>query len=127
MNKRIGILAALCLAFALCFTLVGCGGGVDKSLYTGEWTLESGSDGNLTKENLDKMKQLGMEVTLTLKDDGTGSLNLFGEAMDVTWEATSNTEGKLTLQGESAALKLENGKLTMSDSTNASMTFAKKG
>ena len=47
MNKRIGIIAALVCAFVLCFALVGCGGGADKTKFVGSWTLESGSDENL--------------------------------------------------------------------------------
>lgn len=128
MNKRIGIIAALCFAFALCFTLIGCGGGasVDKSIYTGTWELESGSDENLDAESVELMKSLGLEVTLTLKEDGTGSLDLFGESTDITWEAKSNTEGTITLEGEKANIKIADSKLTLDDDTGASMTFAKK-
>ena len=32
------------------------------------------------------MESFGMTVTLTLNEDGTGSLVMFDEAMDVSWE-----------------------------------------
>lgn len=126
MNKRIGILAALACAFALCFALVGCGGQVDNSKFLGSWELESGSDETLDAESIELMKSLGLEVVLTLNEDGTGSLDLFGEAQDVKWEATSATEGKMTMTdaGE-AKLAIESEKLVMSDN-ESSMTFAKK-
>ena len=127
MNKKIGIIAALVCAFVLCFALVGCGGGaVDKTKFTGDWMLESGSDENLDAESIALMKSLGLEVTLTLKADDTGTLNLFGEEMAVKWEATSNTEGKISMQDTGdAKLKIDGEKLVMSDD-KTSMTFAKK-
>ncbi|MBP3866369.1 MAG: hypothetical protein J6D25_00980 [Eggerthellaceae bacterium] len=127
MNKKIGIIAALVCAFVLCFALVGCGGGsVDKTKFTGTWTLESGSDENLDADSIELMKSLGLEVNLTLNDDDTGKLDMFGQQEAVTWEATSATEGKLSMEGSgSANLKVEDNKLVMSDDSS-SMTFAKK-
>jgi len=123
MGKKVGIVAALVFALALCFTLVGCGGGVDKSNYTGDWKLAYGSDENLDADSIALMESLGLSVKMTLKDDGTGSLDLFGQNMEAKWEASSNTEGKITLDGNEAKMKLENGELTIVDSTNSSMTF----
>ena len=122
MSRKIGIIAALCCAFVLCFAIVGCSG-VDKGNYTGDWKLAYGSDENLDADSIELMESLGLAVTLTLNDDGTGSLSLFGEKTEAKWEASSNTEGKITLDGSEAAMKLANGELTIVDSTNASMTF----
>lgn len=123
MSKKIGIIAALCCVFVLCFALVGCGGGVDKSKYTGDWKLAYGSDENLDADSIELMESLGLSVKMTLNEDGTGSLDLFGDAIDVKWEASSNTEGKITLDNGEATMKLENDELTIVDSTNSSMTF----
>lgn len=120
--KKLSLIAAMCCAFVLCFALVGCGG-VDKSNYTGDWKLAYGSDENLDADSLELMDSLGLTVILTLNEDGTGALNLFGESMDATWEASSNSEGTITLEGSEASLKLDNGELTIEDSTGASMTF----
>ena len=124
MKQKFSIVAALGFALVLCFALVGCGG-VDKSLYTGDWTLESGTDKNLDADSIALMKTLGMEVRLTLNDDETGKLVLFGDSRDITWKATSNTEGEVSIDGASATLKLEDEKLTISDANGTSMTFAK--
>ena len=126
MNKRIGIIAALVCAFVLCFALVGCGGGADKTKFIGSWTLESGSDENLNADAIAKMKSLGYEVTLTLNEDETGTIDLFGEKMDIQWKATSGTEGEATMEGtDKAKLAVDGDKLVMSDDSS-SMTFAKK-
>lgn len=127
MNKKLGIVAALACAFVLCFALVGCGSAsVDKTKFIGSWGLESGSDKNLDAESIELMKSLGLEVTLTLNEDGTGKLDLFGEASDVEWTASSATEGKLTLKDQGDAdMKIDSDKLVLSDAST-SMTFAKK-
>lgn len=122
MIRKIGIIAALCCVFALCFALVGCGG-VDKSKYTGDWKLAYGSDENLDAESIQLMESLGLSVTLTLNEDGSGSLDLFGEKMDAKWEASSNTEGKITLDGSEAKIKLSDAELVIEDSTGSSMAF----
>ena len=125
MGKKLGIIAVLCCAFALCFTLIGCGSSVDKSNYTGDWKLAYGSDENLDADSIQLMESLGLSVKLTLNEDGTGSLDLFGETMQAKWEASSNTEGKITLDDSEATMKLDNGELSIVDSTNASMTFVR--
>ena len=123
MGKKFGLIAALCCAFILCFALVGCGG-VDKSKYMGDWKLAYGSDADLDADSIELMDSLGISVTLTLNEDGTGSLDVFGKKMDAKWEATSNEEGTITLDGSEATMKLaEEGELTIVDSSDASMTF----
>ncbi|MBR3181337.1 MAG: hypothetical protein IKF56_01640 [Eggerthellaceae bacterium] len=121
MSKKLGLIAALCCAFVLCFALVGCG--ADKSNYTGEWKLAYGSDPNLDDDSIQLMDSLGMSVMLTLNDDGSGTLDLFGDAKEIKWEASSNTEGKITLDGSEAKLQLEEGELTIVDKSDATMTF----
>ena len=121
MGKKLGLIAALCCAFVLCFALVGCG--ADKANYTGDWKLAYGSDENLDADSISLMDSLGMSVTLTLNDDGSGTLELFDETKEVKWEASSNEEGKITLDGSEAAMTLEEDELTIVDKTDASMTF----
>ena len=126
MNKKIGIIAALACALVLCFALVGCSGNVDKTKFIGSWELESGSDENLDAESIELMKSLGLTVTLTLNEDGKGTMDLFGEAMDVEWTAKSPTEGTMTIKDQGDAnRKIESEKLMLSDAST-SMTFAKK-
>lgn len=121
MSRKLGIIAVLACMLVMCFALVGCG--PDKSSYTGEWNLAYGSDENLDADSIALMDSLGLSVKLTLNDDGTGSLDLFGERMEAKWEASSSTEGKISLDGSEAKMTLEDGELTILDSSGASMTF----
>lgn len=132
MNNERGILAAsrfalvaLCLAAAaLSLTLAGCGG-VDKSLYTGSWSLESGSDESLDADSLALLRSLGLEVLLTLNDDETGQLDQFGETLSVTWKASSNSEGEMTIDGSESTFTLADGKLTVTDTGGTVMVFVR--
>ena len=123
MKKILGIATAICCMFALCFSLAGCG--VDKSGYVGNWSLESGTDATLDADSIALMKTLGLQVILTLNDDETGSMDLFGDKLDVTWKATSATEGEATIDGKATTLKLEDDKLTVTEEDGKYLVFAK--
>ena len=126
MGKRIGAIATACLALALCLAFAGCGASVDKSLYTGTWALESSNDSTFDAKTLELMKSLDVQVSLTLNDDGTGTLNLLGnDPHAVTWQASSNSEGELEIDGSTAKLTLEEGKLTMTDASDVYMAFVR--
>ena len=65
-------------------------------------------------------------MTLALSDDGTGTLNYLGtDPHSVTWTASSNTEGELSVDGGTNALALEEGVMTMTDEEGTFMTFVK--
>lgn len=126
MFKKFGIVATLCVVLALSFALVGCGGeSVDKSKYTGNWQLTSSSSEDLDADSIALMKSLGLEVKLTLNEDGTGMLDMFGDERDLTWDATSNTDGKMTISGNETTMKLADNELTIADVDKASLTFTR--
>ena len=126
MSRRIGVIAAIACVLALCFVLVGCGGGVDKSKFVGSWELISSDAEGMDANAIETMKSLDLTVTLTLNNDDTGTLDLFGEESDVTWKATNASEGTISMEGVGDAnLKFEGDNLVMVDDTS-SMTFAKQ-
>ena len=99
---------------------------VDKKLYVGTWELQSSSDETFDSKTMELMKTLDVAVTLTLADDGTGVLNYLGsDSHNATWQATSNTEGKITVDDKEMTLALEESKLTMTDADGGHMEFAK--
>lgn len=126
MKKSLGIIAVLCCAFAICAALAGCGAGVDKSLYTGTWTLASSTNKNFDSETIGLMRKMDATIDLILNEDGSGTLKLLEGDESLTWKATSNTEGTATLDGSELKLSLADGQLTMTDRDNVSMTFARK-
>ena len=126
MSRRIGVVAAIACVLVLCFALVGCGGGVDKSKFVGSWELVSSDAEGLDANAIETMKSLDLTVTLTLNNDDTGTLDLFGEESAVAWKATNASEGTISMEGVGDAnLKFEGDNLVMVDDTS-SMTFAKQ-
>lgn len=125
MKQRIGIILVACLSFALCMALSACVF-TNKSLYVGTWELQESNSETFDSDTMELMETLDVKVTLSLVDDGTGTLNYLGtDPHSVTWKATSNKEGELNVDGETNTLALEEGVLTMTDAEGTYMTFAK--
>ena len=127
MKKGLGIVSALCFAVAFCIALAGCGAGVDKSLYTGNWELASSTSSELDEDMLQLMASMDMQVTMTLNADGTGRMDMVGVTTDMTWEAKSNTEATGTMDGAEITMTLEDDKLTLHDESDITMTFVREG
>lgn len=122
------LLVALACCFALCATLAlaACGGGGDAAKdYVGTWTMEEMTVEGETMSGAD-LSALGMEVVLTLNQDGTASMDMLGEATTGTWKATNANDFSITLdEMGTQSGKLEGGKLVLADGEDI-MTFAKK-
>lgn len=110
-TKKFAVIAMMACIAALCLALIGCGGN-NKANFVGDWTLESMSDSSMTITG-DQLKSFGLEITMNVKDDGTGSLNLMGETMNFNWEAKSATEMSIKSEGTTAStFTFADGKLT---------------
>ena len=79
----------------------------------------SSEDDSLDEESLQAMEELGLTIRLYISEDGTGVLDMYGEAMDLTW-----TDTEITVDGESIAYTYEDGKLTISEE-GESLVFEK--
>ena len=137
--KKLGIIATICCAFALCFALMGCGGGdsasgdsagdaeAAKAAFAGTWDLVGMvQDGTETSQSdLEMLSSLGLDVYLDLNDDGTAALVLFGESMAGSWEATSVTSGTLSLDGSDPVEMVIDGENLKMTENESSLTFAK--
>lgn len=124
-GKLIAVIVACCLALSA--TLLGaCSPAVDKSAFVGEWQLLEGSTENLDADTVALAGSLGAAVILTLNEDGTGTLDLYGETSDLTWEAASNEEGTIKVaDSKKATLQLQDGNLEIVDAKGGTLTFAR--
>lgn len=128
--KRKSLLAILVCCFALCVAMALAGCGDSKADYsknfTGDWEISSMVDAeeDIDADTLDFMKAMGLNCTLTLKEDKTASIDLFGEVSEGTWEPKSASECSVTLEGNSMNGKLDGEKLTFTDDTST-LVFAK--
>lgn len=114
--KRI---TALALVLVLIFALAACGGkgGAVPGTYKLTGMMQDGED---LSEQIAAMEALGMEITLVLKEDGTGYLNMLGEQADLTWDAKS-----ITVEGDAEPYTVDGDSLTLKEG-NTSMTFTLK-
>lgn len=116
----IGVVAAVAILIIAVVAVVFLKPGDSKAAYVGEWQMVRGSESGLEESNLTYLRQEGMTIDLTLKEDGTGTYSLFGESTPVTWDGSN-----LKFSGASFNMSLKDGELTLS-SGDSSMTFKKK-
>ena len=113
--KRNRFVLALATVVAVCLALVGCsgsgGGGDPTKAFLGTWDLTEAPD--LTSEDIDLMKALGIYCYVDLQDEGKAELNLMGEPLEGTWEAKSASECDITFEGETATATLEDDLLSL--------------
>ena len=109
------IIASICCTWILSFALVGCTLNTSKpeDAFIGTWEMvELTNNGEpVSAGTLDAIRELGMEVVLNFKEDGSCSFSLFGQSVAGTWEATDATTGKMTLENQTYDLRIEDDKL----------------
>lgn len=116
MGKK-GALAVIACVAALCLALVGCGNNdeaaVAKKAFAGTWDLvgmtQNGEE--VGANDLAALKSLGLQVYVNLNEDGTAVLMLFDEQRNGTWEATSRTSAKVTLDNQEIGMMIKDSKL----------------
>ncbi len=119
--------AMLVSVFALCLVLAGCAGGGDAAKnYVGDWKLVGMEEnGEATSaDDIKLMEDMGLSVTMSVKEDKTFSMNVMGEEMSGTWEAKSASEATFTVEGQSVPVTLANGVLSLEES-GTKMMFEK--
>ncbi len=112
MKKIVALTLVLVMVLALC----ACGGGSKTA--AGTWKLTG-----MTQDGQDYsqyLSMLGMEITMVLNDDGTGTMEAMGEKVDVTWDANG-----ITSQGETISYTLDGDKLIMAQD-GAEMIFTRQ-
>lgn len=93
-----------------------------KKAMVGDYRLTGGyfEGKDITDEVLAAMELLGLEVRLTLNEDGTAQFSFMGETLDFTWEADN-----LNSNDEDISITYENGVLTLTHGEEF-LTFVKK-
>ena len=73
-----------------------------------------------TKEDLEALKKLGFEVKLDMREDKTGTLSLFGEDTELTYDSKN-----ITIKEESAPYTFEDNKISM-EQNGSKLVFEKE-
>lgn len=126
MVRELKLIMALALALLAGVIAMSCTPSIDTSNFIGEWEFLYGSSEGLSEEEINMAKGPGSSVVLTLNEDGTGTFDLFGDVSTLTWTATNETEGSVTVEGNNAAsMSIEDEQLILSDSHEETLTFSR--
>ena len=98
------------IACLFIFSLSSCGF-MKKSQIVGTYDLVSatGNGVSITESQMDTMKALGMTATIEVRDDGTATMDLFGEKMELTYNlnkmvfSSNGSDAKFTFDGTEIA------------------------
>ncbi|MBQ9021227.1 MAG: hypothetical protein IJ113_04340, partial [Eggerthellaceae bacterium] len=129
--KQKGMVLASVFALLMALGLVGCAGPSPAeefgSQFMGTWELvsASGDDNAVDAETFEILKEHGMSASLVLNEDGTYTFDVFGDAMNGTWEATAEDAATMEMSGQTVNLTLVNGQITIDQGAGAKLTFAK--
>lgn len=114
------------IALSMALGLIACAPSVDKTAFLGSWVLNAGSDEALNAETIALARSMGSDATILLNEDGTGTLDLYGDISNLSWEANANNEGTLKVDDtRTATIKIEDEKLIVSDRDGGNLTFAR--
>lgn len=103
-------ITGIVIACLFIFSLSSCGF-MKKSQIVGTYDLVSatGNGVSITESQMDTMKALGMTATLEVRDDGTATMDLFGEKMELTYNlnkmvfSSNGSDAKFTFDGTEIA------------------------
>ena len=99
---------AILLAVAMIAALAACSGKTKASYNdAGYYSVFSITEDGETMSQAE-LEELGLEIYMELKDDGTGVINIAGDETRITWE-----DGSITNEGETKAYALAGGMLTL--------------
>lgn len=103
------------------------GSAAETGSLAGTWKLTAlESNGQATKpEDIELMQNMGLKMEMTLNEDGTAALTLFGVDMTGTWEKADETTVILMLDGETIVMEASGDTLVMADDGDV-MTFTKQ-
>lgn len=89
--------------------------------FVGMWEIDSMRyDGEeMGASELNMMREMGMNVTLELRDDGKASLMLFDEEMAGTWKLNSENSISVTFEGDTIEGSITDGILSLADGTDS--------
>ena len=100
--------ATLCIVVAACLSLLVACGSSPQSLIVGKWEVENGP----------------MKMTAEFMDDGTASINMFGQTLRGTYKLTGD-ELEWSVNGKTtrSKVKVTPAELELTDSSNRTLKY----
>ncbi len=123
-KKTIVILTAVILVLLVAVVFIMSRGTAKATDMAGHYKVESvDSEGGsgITAEELENMENLQMTMSLDLYEDNTGTLDLFGQIVELTYDPKKLT---VTIEEQEVPFTYEEGKITI-EQDGTKMVFAR--
>ena len=114
--KRIStLILAACLCVILAAPAFASGG---SSPFSGSWKFYSQEgEAPMSHEDVLAAAAMGLDmangIIVSFRDDGTMSMNVFGQTVEGTWSDSGDGTGLLSLEGDSAPMNVKDGFLRL--------------
>ena len=125
--KKLGALVCCALALCLGLALMGCDGeDASKKAFGGNWSvLHMEQDDQITTaDDMSLLRSLGLDVTLSLNEDLSASLTIFGSEGTGTWTPETSKKATFTLDGQDIEMTIADDELTLVQNTTT-MVFVR--
>ncbi len=96
-----------------------------KSSFVATWKL-TGISGNGQDVSKDELEKAGAVITLTIKGDGTFSMNGGGSAQNGTWTEKSSTTATLSVNNSPLDFQLKDNNTLVTTDAGTTMTFTRQ-
>lgn len=107
MMKKAVCAMMTCVIF---FSLASCGAMLKSEIVgTYDWVSATGNYMNITEEQIDALKAIGVSATLEVRDDGTATMDIAGEKTELTYNLNKMT---FTSDGKTFKFTFDGKKLT---------------
>lgn len=131
LRKTITCLLCACV-FALSLALCACGPSYNeedvRDTFLGTWALDSCVEGGakVSEDDIAAMKNYKLETTATFAEDGSFSMDMYGDALSGSYAVTNDNEVTVTISGYVDMIgSIEEGVLTLDDG-NSQLLLSKK-
>ena len=109
-NKIISLLIIITMVISMLFVLTGCGKKFDMGKISGKYELIELAENNTSysKDEIKELKEMGITFTLELKENGTGTIELYGEKSDLKYD-----ENNIIVDNDIKSYSFENNKISI--------------
>ena len=128
--RRLALLA-VCVVLACVLVLAhGCRHDRQETAnaLVGTWELYQriGGEAAASPEDVARAKSEGLVVYLQLDEDGSGTLDLFGRDIEVSWASKRHNTGTLTIGDDAATMRVDgSGMLSVDSADEGGLVFKK--
>ena len=111
------------MACVILFALASCGAMLKSEIVgTYDWVSATGNYMNITEEQIDALKAIGVSATLEVRDDNTAEMDIYGNKVEITYNLSKMI---FIVNGKNTKFTFDGSKITIV-SNGTTMVFLKR-